>query len=899
MVTSLGIVSRYHTYLFEARMNGRRHFTRRGSPASRQRSRDDRNIVLLVLIPAAAVLFAAYHYHLGVAANLISLMLGGGVALASFYIAWMTFRQGKTEPSAGGIERGDVEKFAKAVSTEWSEELEKNRFRGPSRQLAISWAPADRSLTVSWDALLEQARRGPSTRHGGTQPASWATSPDELAGREDELPAVLRRVPTGRLMVLGTAGSGKTMLMIRLVLGLLAQRKSGDPVPVLLSATTWNPDTHSLYDWLQEQLSLDYPALGTALPDGSGKSIVSALLDELLIIPVLDGLDEMPPGARALAIDHLNRALDSPRCPPQLVMTCRTEPYRQDVGAIDTPRHLLAGAAVVELRPLDPRSITSYLAGQGEAERWAPVLKAVSETPDAPVAKAMSSPLYASLAFEIYNQSSQPPSGGAPDPRSLCNQEKFPTAEAIKEHLLARLIPAKYLESRRDKSAEFDPGNAEHWLRFLAAYLRDKSTSSLQWWDLAGIVPGWQIPAMIGLIYGASTAVVVGAGRYLGVTTGISFGTGLLVALAIALIPRYAMHRWKPARCEGIDAADSPLPGVVGALIGGMAGAIAAGIAARHGIGDATSPVSGLPAGVGIGVGTGASARFTSGLFGALIGSCVAGCIAGGYLGTVAHGALAALIDGLSVGLATGIAIANRGRRKPARPRGKWEPRYGIAGGAVIGLAMGFIAGTEENIAAGAAVGLLTGIAAAYPIGLPHREEDLDYVPSPGEALSRDARAFRRTVRSAGLAAGAIGLCAGSLTSIYQPGATLSVFVSAGIRIGLLAGIIVGLTFGFYHSASPKFRIINWYLALQGNAPWRLQYFLNDAYSKGVLRQVGSAYQFRHELLKEHLADHSVVFNRRGITHTLGNRSPMAFLQPLADRLVRPFSSRVRRRSRA
>ena len=60
---------------------------------------------------------------------------------------------------------------------------------------------------------------------------TWAAGPDDLAGEGGELADVLARVPTGRLVVLGEPGAGKTMLMVRLVLDLLARRAEWRPRP--------------------------------------------------------------------------------------------------------------------------------------------------------------------------------------------------------------------------------------------------------------------------------------------------------------------------------------------------------------------------------------------------------------------------------------------------------------------------------------------------------------------------------------------------------------------------------------------------------------------------------------------------------------------------------------------
>lgn len=45
------------------------------------------------------------------------------------------------------------------------------------------------------------------------------------------------------------------------------------------------------------------------------------------------------------------------------------------------------------------------------------------------------------------------------------------------------------------------------------------------------------------------------------------------------------------------------------------------------------------------------------------------------------------------------------------------------------------------------------------------------------------------------------------------------------------------------------------WLPLTGRLPWRLRTFLDDAYDRGVLRQSGPVWEFRHERLQRHLAE--------------------------------------------
>jgi predicted NACHT family NTPase len=78
-----------------------------------------------------------------------------------------------------------------------------------------------------------------------------------LAGEGADITRVLARIPTGRLVVLGEPGSGKTMLLVRLVLDLLTRRKPGSPVPFLVSLASWNPVRQELHDWLADELTAD------------------------------------------------------------------------------------------------------------------------------------------------------------------------------------------------------------------------------------------------------------------------------------------------------------------------------------------------------------------------------------------------------------------------------------------------------------------------------------------------------------------------------------------------------------------------------------------------------------------------------------------------------------------
>jgi DNA-binding SARP family transcriptional activator len=73
------------------------------------------------------------------------------------------------------------------------------------------------------------------------------------------------------------------------------------------------------------------------------------------------------------------------------------------------------------------------------------------------------------------------------------------------------------------------------------------------------------------------------------------------------------------------------------------------------------------------------------------------------------------------------------------------------------------------------------------------------------------------------------------------------------IPVGIIFGLAVGLGVCLAR-AWGGFAVTRLWLALRGQLPLQLMRFLDDAHRRGVLRQVGAVYQFRHARLQDHLA---------------------------------------------
>jgi hypothetical protein len=236
-------------------VNSARRVRDRGLTPGRPARRAGGVALALLIGSAGAALLVAYLFHLGVAQNLVAVLVGGG-ALASLYLAWSSYRDDARRAETASLERVAGE-LAGVVRLQWETEARIRRLNDPY-PLPVRWTATDTSLAAGWDVLETLAHSGagwPSPAPAGT----WATGPDGLAGEGGGLADVLTRVPTGRLVVLGEPGAGKTMLMVRLVLDLLARRATGGPVPVQASLASWNPERQDLHGWLAAQLTTDHP----------------------------------------------------------------------------------------------------------------------------------------------------------------------------------------------------------------------------------------------------------------------------------------------------------------------------------------------------------------------------------------------------------------------------------------------------------------------------------------------------------------------------------------------------------------------------------------------------------------------------------------------------------------
>ena len=644
--------------------------------------------LLLLGLGLLGALGLAWYFELGRAATAATLL----PSLASAFLAWKAFLHDRIE--AAVIDLGTAaDQLAEAVSNQWDAEAAVRRLNDPY-PLPVAWQAADADLVQPWTLLADLARAWP----GGppSDPARWPAEASGLAGEYAEIGEVFaQRVPTRRLVVLGEPGSGKTMLLVRLLHSLISQRADCGPVPVLFSLASWNPAGQPLQDWLADQLRRSYPGLHAPAPPSAPQAgqvdLAQGLLDTRRILPLLDGFDELPPALHAMALDAINQTLPAKQ---PLVLVSRAAPYRDVMS--DAQGRPLNGAAGIHLMPLTPAQAAAYLrhdAG-GEhtpaADRWNTVAAHLGT--DTPVGQALSTPLGLFLARTIYNPRPDTPAAPSPirHPDELCDHTAFPTRTAVDTHLFNAYIPAAYTRYHPNPP-RWSPSQAHRTLVFLARHLETHRNGSpdIAWWEFHHATPGYLPRLFGGLGVGLVGGVVAGVvgGLVAGVVGGLAAGVGVWLVAGVGVwllhdsrdelpsTPSARLRRSFHSRAHrlgvglGVWLAAGLALGLVGGLVQGLVVGLVIGLAAGLLLGVRTEEPD-LTATVGPATSLTRDRRtlltvvLALWLMFALVGGLVAGLVHGLGVGVAVGlvvGLPSALVGGVAIGLGDGIEDAPDG----------------------------------------------------------------------------------------------------------------------------------------------------------------------------------------------------------------------------------------------
>ncbi|MFT7837509.1 hypothetical protein Q5530_15305 [Saccharothrix sp. BKS2] len=397
-----------------------------------------------------------------------------------------------------------TDRLAVAVRVQWEQAAADRGLRQP--------AP----LPIRWRRSREPVAGPPSA---ATASRSFAplpgvervTTAQLREGTHRTLHRVYGGLASGRLILAGGPGSGKSSAAVLLLLDALehrrqvpAEQRARVPVPVLFTLHGWDPETTPVREWLAAKLT-EIPVLSGR----DGRRRAAELLGAGRIAVFLDGLDEIPGHHRPTALRALgDQALF------RLVLLTRTAEL---VAAARDG--VLTGAVALELRPLTPADAATYLRHglpDPPAEPWRAVLEALHGNADVPVVRALDNP----LAVTLLRDAHRPPGAGTVG--ELLDTTRFPTPGHVTHHLLDQAITTAYAPRPGEPPPRYTADVARHTLTLVALRLRHEGTRDFIWWN----VPNWISRAHRARFTAGVNGLVGGVGgAILGGVTGV-FSSG-------------------------------------------------------------------------------------------------------------------------------------------------------------------------------------------------------------------------------------------------------------------------------------------------------------------------------------------------------------------------------------
>ena len=443
--------------------------------------------------------------------------VAGVVAIAAPLIIWALRQAKKREDRTPTSRELDqlADQLAHAVKEQWEEAAGERGLLEPD-PIQVRWRQPLIALGGPLSAAVESRRFSPL-------PGMSPTTSYRLKGGDiGELHRLYGGLGSGRLVITGAAGAGKTGTAVLLILASLKYREevsatdqAAVPVPVMFTLHEWDPADQPVREWLVKRLGQTYPILS-----GREREVkATQLIATGKIAVILDGLDEMPEKTRFTALQALSQQASF-----RLVILTR----RDEMAAATAKVHL-QGAATIELCDVDPEIAADYLTRvqlNPPPPAWTHLTERLRHEPDSPLAHALSNPLMLTLVRDTF------PEGNDVDELLdfFDSKRRSTSRDDIVDYVLDRVLPIAYAKIPGRPTPPYNLPTAQRSLRHIATQMNIDGTRDLQWWH----IPNWAsrtsrvlatMPA-VGLVIGLVVGVTLSAVQAIpiAVTFGLSLG---------------------------------------------------------------------------------------------------------------------------------------------------------------------------------------------------------------------------------------------------------------------------------------------------------------------------------------------------------------------------------------
>ena len=209
-----------------------------------------------------------------------------------------------------------------------------------------------------------------------------AVSRQQLTGKVTDLHTVYGGLASGRMVITGSPGAGKSGATVMLLLAALEHREQVSdsdrprvPVPVMFTMHDWDPVTEPVSSWVAGRMLRTYPIVAS-------RGRTSALVASGKIAVVLDGLDEIAEPLRPVALQALSRQATF----RLVVVTMSSE------LAAAAVQGMVEGAVALELLDVDPEGAARYLTRiqlDPASSEWDELIGRLHRDPRCPLAKTL------------------------------------------------------------------------------------------------------------------------------------------------------------------------------------------------------------------------------------------------------------------------------------------------------------------------------------------------------------------------------------------------------------------------------------------------------------------------------------------------------------------------------